>query len=443
MTKRNYVRIISFTLFVLAVVVALAIVNTVNMVRYKNQLELNYQQSLTQLAESLDGVKTNLNKSMYSNSSSELYTVSRELYTECAAAKDAVSSLPVEQTGLGNTYKFLSQAGDYSLYLSDKLKRGEKLTQEEYDNLAKLLKYAEKFSDSAEEMVSLIDGGARITNNQVRSGSSRLNASAISTSSSKGEDSFSDYPTMLYDGPFSDKVINRESVFLTDKKAKTKEECKAAAAKSIGVNESKMVYESDDKGKIPCYTFKCGRYTVSVTKVGGYIKSIIYSGVISNSSITTKNAVNIAEEYLKSLGYDNMKENYYSVSNNICTINFAYTKSNICYYGDLVKVGISMEDGTPVTLEAETYLTNHTERTPFKAKITKAEAQKKISPYLTVKSSKLCVIPKDNGKEVNCYEFLTSSSKTGDDALVYINADTGDEEDIMLLLYSDNGTLVK
>lgn len=443
MTKRNYVRIISFTLFVLAVVVTLAIVNTVNMARYKNQLELSYQQSLTQLAESLDGVKTNLNKSMYSNSANELYTVSRELYTQCAAAKDAVSSLPVEQTGLNNTYKFLSQASDYSLYLSDKLKRGEKLTKEEYDNLAKLLRYSEKFSDSAEEMVSLVEGGAQITNKQVRSTNSNLTVSAISTSFSKGEDAFSDYPTMLYDGPFSDKVINKTSVFLKGKKAKTKEECKSAAAKAIGVNESKMVYESDDKGKIPCYTFKCGRYTVAVTKVGGYIKSIIYSGVISNSSITTKNAVNIAEDYLESLGYENMKENYYSVNNNICTINFAYTKSSICYYGDLAKVGISMEDGTPVTLDAETYLTNHAERKPFKAKISKTEAQNKISQNLTVKSSKLCVIPKNNGKEVNCYEFLTNSSKTGDDALVYINADTGDEEDIMLLLYSDNGTLVK
>jgi hypothetical protein len=70
-------------------------------------------------------------------------------------------------------------------------------------------------------------------------------------------------------------------------------------------------------------------------------------------------------------------------------------------------------------------------------------AQSKISSYLTVESYKRCIIPKENGTEVDCYEFKCKSSDTGEDALVYINSSTGEEEDIMLLLYSDNGTLVK
>ena len=60
-----------------------------------------------------------------------------------------------------------------------------------------------------------------------------------------------------------------------------------------------------------------------------------------------------------------------------------------------------------------------------------------------MKSSKMCVIPKESGKEVQCYEFTCKSNDTGEDTLVYINCDTGDEEDIMILLKSANGTLVK
>ena len=55
----------------------------------------------------------------------------------------------------------------------------------------------------------------------------------------------------------------------------------------------------------------------------------------------------------------------------------------------------------------------------------------------------MCVIPKESGKEVQCYEFTCKSNDTGEDILVYINCDTGDEEDIMILLKSANGTLVK
>lgn len=51
--------------------------------------------------------------------------------------------------------------------------------------------------------------------------------------------------------------------------------------------------------------------------------------------------------------------------------------------------------------------------------------------------------PQGGGREVACIEVLTHSADTGEDALVYLNAATGAEEDILLLLYSDHGTLTK
>jgi hypothetical protein len=39
------------------------------------------------------------------------------------------------------------------------------------------------------------------------------------------------------------------------------------------------------------------------------------------------------------------------------------------------------------------------------------------------------VIPKENGKEANCYEFRCKSSETKEEVLIYINADKGYEED--------------
>jgi germination protein YpeB len=138
-----------------------------------------------------------------------------------------------------------------------------------------------------------------------------------------------------------------------------------------------------------------------------------------------------------------MKQSYYNVSDNICTINCAYAKDDVYYYSDLIKVGVSLSDGKIVSLDTTTYLTNHIEREAFSAKIKITDAQKLISPYLNVKSTKKCVIPKESGKEVQCFEFTCESTDTGEQALVYINAQTGDEEDIMLLLSTDNGTLVK
>ena len=62
---------------------------------------------------------------------------------------------------------------------------------------------------------------------------------------------------------------------------------------------------------------------------------------------------------------------------------------------------------------------------------------------MKINSVKQCVIPKKSGIEVDCYEYRCTGRDTGEDALIYINCDTGNEEDIMLLLNSENGTLVK
>ena len=138
-----------------------------------------------------------------------------------------------------------------------------------------------------------------------------------------------------------------------------------------------------------------------------------------------------------------MESSYYAVSGNVCTINFAYSKDGVTCYSDLIKVGVSMSDGTIVSLEAKGFLTNHEDRDIPDFKVSEKEAEKAVSQYLTIKNTKKCIIPKDNGKEVACWEITVQSSETGEDALIYVNAATGVEEDIMLLLYSDNGTLTK
>ena len=442
MTKRSYIRIVSYIGFMLAVIVISSVMSATNMKAYKTELEVSYQQSLAEFAECLDKVDTDITKSLVSNSKGEVYDLSRDLYAQCSTAKNAMSRLPVSQMELGNAYKFLSQCSDYAQYIGNKIDKNEIITEEEHQNLKNLLGYAQKFSEQAKDMVATVNAGAMITEGEVKS-VNQINISPLSNSFSAGAEIFEDFPTLLYDGPFSDQVLNKASKLVKSGDVKTREECRKIFASAIGTDVNNVSYETDDKSKIPCYTFKCGRYTGLVTKQGGYIKEILYSGKIQNSNITAENACNLAVNALEELGYSNMTVCYYNVENNICTINCAYQKDNVCYYSDLIKVGISMNDGELVSVDSKTYLTNHTNRKPKIAKLSTNQAKKKLSKYLEVKNSKMCVIPKESGKEIQCYEFTCKSKDTGEDTLVYINCDTGEEEDIMIVLKSASGTLVK
>jgi len=442
MTRRSTIRIISYIAFALAVLIAFIIVNTRSMTVYKQRLEVGYQHSLTELSECMDTVNTDLTKSLYSNSPTELLTLSRDLLAQCSAAKNAVSRLPVSQMELGNIYKFLSQAGDYAQYIAAKLERGEPVTEQERSNLAALLKYAGQFADATDEMVQLVAAGASITDGNVKNAAD-VNIGALGNGFSAGAKEFEAFPTLLYDGPFSDSVLNKKSAMLDSEAILSKDECRRLAAEALHVTESKISFEADEQSLLPCFTFKSGRYTVSVTKQGGYIKSILYSGVINSSNISEDNAQSLAKAFLDSLGYRDMAASYYAVVNNVCTVNFAYQAGEMLCYSDLIKVSVSMEDGTVLGMDAATYLTNHTDRPAFSAAVTAKEAESRLAPGLTVNGVKSCTIPREDGTEVQCYEFLCTSADTGEDALLYLNAQTGDEEDIMILLYTDGGTMVK
>ncbi|MGN0521507.1 MAG: PepSY1/2 domain-containing protein [Eubacterium sp.] len=442
MTKRGYIRIFSFSAAIVLVLAGYAVINMNRANNYEARLENSYQQSLNELSESLDSIETNLTKSVYSNSDKMLLEISSDLYSECTQAKDALSRLPVEQMNLGSTYKFISQASDYAAYIAQKIASDKPITAEEHKNLTTLLKYSQQLSDSVDSMVTLCNNGGKITASKVKS-TDNIQINALSTDMTSAEDVFKDYPTLLYDGPFADAVLNREPELLKGEDAESQEDAREIAASALACNISEISYEGDEDGTLPCYVFSFGQRTIGITKNGGYVAYILYGGKITQSSIDEKNAINIAQKYLSKLGYDDMTETYYMTNNNICVINFAYIDDNVTYYSDLIKVGVSMSDGKVLSLEAEGFITNHRDREDFSAKIKEDEAIKNVSSYLNVIGTKKCVIPKDNGTETMCYELHCESSETNEEVLIYINSNTGKEEDIMLLLYSDGGTLTK
>ena len=92
-----------------------------------------------------------------------------------------------------------------------------------------------------------------------------------------------------------------------------------------------------------------------------------------------------------------------------------------------------------IGLDAKSYLKNHRIRSLPQSAFTPEEAISRISPRLTANSARLCVIPQ-NRSEYLCYEI--SASDSSGEFLVYVDAQTGVERELMQVLSRDNGTLV-
>ena len=136
-----------------------------------------------------------------------------------------------------------------------------------------------------------------------------------------------------------------------------------------------------------------------------------------------------------------MKETYYLKQEGIVTINYAYTQDNVVVYPDLIKVKVALDNGEISGVETTGYLNNHEERKIQNIKITQEEAKKTLNKELEIISEGMAIIPTEWKTEILCYEF---KGKVEDkrEFLVYINAENGrEEEDILVINNTPNGTL--
>ena len=251
---------------------------------------------------------------------------------------------------------------------------------------------------------------------------------------------FADYPTMIYDGPFSDHISNRKSVFLKGQRDVTQEQAESVAANFLKIDKSKLSYEGETKGNLPTFNFTTETGYITVTKQGGYVDIYRSSEAVGNTTLSYDDALSEAKKRISSIFNENFTESYYSTTDNVCTINLAYTKDNIVYYSDLIKVSVSLQTGEIMGYCATGYLMSHTERDLKSPRISQATAQQSLSKALKVKSVKTALIPTSGLHEVLTYEFTCEADN--ETLLVYINCETAQEEQMYIVLKSENGVLV-
>ena len=135
-----------------------------------------------------------------------------------------------------------------------------------------------------------------------------------------------------------------------------------------------------------------------------------------------------------------MEPTYYINQNNILTVNFAARQGDVLCYPDLIKVAVALDSGSIVGFEAEGYLMNHARRTLETPAVSEEAARAVLDPELECLSHQLVLIPTSGKYEVLCHEFKCRL-EDGRHYIVYVNAQTGSEEKILILIEDERGTL--
>lgn len=446
LSTRKTVRLVGFTLAVCLMLGGVAYQGFAKADYYRMQLEYNYQRALDDLSDHISNLETALLKGRYAATPPQQQGIAAKLQQESSGAKASLAQLPLSSVPLDELQRFLAQVGDFSSSLASQLARGETLSEEQTRQLSELGEYASSLNFDLKDVQARYDDGQSPLGEAVAAmgnlsdeGESPL--SGLQSGFRDMNEGFTDYPTLIYDGPFSDHILQMTSKMLEGEASVTQQEARSAAAKFLQVPQEALTFQETTEGNLPLYRFTGENLSIAVTQAGGYVDFFLNAREIGEARLSAEDALEAAKHYLSARGMEDMKESYYTTSGNICTINFAWQQDGVTYYSDLIKVAVALDDGEVVGFGASGYLMNHTARELPEEKLSMEEARAVLSPFLTVQSEGRAVIPTAGLHEVSCYEF-SCVSDSGEQLLVYINVETGMEEQILLLLQSDGGTLV-
>ena len=444
--NRFIVRVYSFAIAVMLVGAGFFVSGISERKRLERENAAVYSRAFSELVGYVCSINTALEKMMYVTNPEQIAAISFDLFRQAGFAKSDIGQLPISNIDLDNMQTFLSQSGDYAYNLTQKAIKTNQITDEDRENLNMLYNYSGQL---AQQLVAMQDG----INKSNKSGEvlriiqSDLNSSNVPqlTNFNEVEHIFLDYPTLIYDGPFSSNNIkDAPYIMLENAEEITVGQAKTKAADFLGISESKLKSVGTTESNAASYNFEYGDKFIQVSKNGGYIIDYLANRKITGQLMSDDDALNTAKAFIGKIipnAESVLKETYYITENGMLIINLAAVQDGVILYSDLIKIGVALDDGETLFYEANGYLQNHTVRDLPEIIIAVEEAAHAVSPMLKISSVNMAVIPTESKKEIYCYEFKCENAD-GKEYLVYVNAETGRQESMLVIIDTGMGKLV-
>lgn len=419
-----------------ALVVALSVLafaRTRDLNTANNTLANIYQKAFYETCELTESMAVNLSKLSAAGGSAR-ETLLSDIIRQAQGAQVNLAVLPLGGEVTGATIKYVNQIGDFSETMLRKLAQGGDLSDDDYSTIAQLSETAARLTIGLGELLNRYEAGVVTFSGEL---TSEQDLAPISNPAA-------DYPVLLYDGPFSDGARGDEFKALEGMDMVTGEEATRLLRAYVGEEAVTAIsLDGDSVQDAPCYDFSLTangyNLSASVTKKGGRVLYLLCSDEVANKNLSISDCIQRVQAFLLSRGYGAMEMNYYAEYGNVLTINYAAAENNVVLYPDLVKVQISMDNGAIIGVEAGNYLKNHAPRTIELPALSETDAVARLSPRLSVESVRLCVIPYGLSERL-CYEV--SATGGGNTYLIYVDAMTGEEVEIMQVVQDGVGALV-
>lgn len=384
------------------------------------------RRAMYESAELLGGLQGSLLKLPACGSPAQEQLLLSDIAVQAFGVQENLAALPSDAHDLQGALKFVNQVQDYAAVLTVRLAEGGLITGSDQEQLGSL-------AAVSQELQALLLGSAESLE--------PIRFDLSSPDGTEGQEPSVEYPTLIYDGPFSDGAKS-ETIPAQGGEPFDADMAQEAALEFIGPERIRSIRCIGELFlPVPCFEFEAktdsGTITVCITKTGGQVLYMMTETGNAEEKLTEGECIDRAADFLSLRGYGEIQPTYWSRAEGYLTVNFAAVQEGVLLYPDLVKVEVSMETGEICGIEARNYLTNHVWRALSAPAVPLAQAKASLSPRLSVTGSRLCIIPTDPG-EALAWEFSGDIEGVGS-YLVYIDAMTGYERKILRLVETETG----
>lgn len=402
------------------------------------QLSAQNQRELSDVVAAMADIEVNLQKLMIASGATQSVSLLGETALLAHHVESGLSHLPMRYEGVSDAMKFVGQMGQYTLSLAVQMSDGSMLTSEDERQISQMLEACRALN------AHLVNVGEKLYTQPIEA----LGAIDAENAMSWPEETLTgegmiEYPSLIFDGPFSDARTQGEAKGLTGERV-TRQQAREAAARYAGTTVDQVRDAADSGGQFEAFGFLAqttqGEVSVQVTGVGAHLLWMVPERAQYAQQLTQEECLNRARTYLSEMGFGEMEACFVQQYDGMVVANFAAVQEGVLLYPDQVKIQVDMENGNVVGAECSQYWMNHTQRENLTPAITVQDAEQTLSSRLTVNQKRLCVIPTDSGERL-CWGF--EGTYAGTTYWVYVDAGSGEAVEILQVSQTQTGEIAQ
>ena len=396
-------------------------------------------QSYYELVDGVGSLNNDLMKLMVSASPGTNVALLSRLSAQAQSAAESLAALPGGHGALQGAMGFLNQVGDMSGSLLKKTGSGLPLSQSELEQIDQLAVSCQQIY----QRLSQLDPQEVVRYEDSDFYEAAPEGAALAQALGGSGEQAMEYPSLIYDGPFSDSLKGLGAKGLEGLPVVDEAQARKVAAQVLWMDEASVTAAGSEQGQIEAYLFAGQEQemnvTAAITRQGGKLLWMMADRTVSEAAISLQEAERIAAAAADQWGFGTVRPSWSQSVDGIATVSLIPTVGEAGVYPDMIKVKIALDNGQILGMDATAYWMNHVGRTLPAVAISRTEAADLVSAQLAVENVQLAVIPTDGGGEKLCWEVEATFGSGR--FFVYLDGQTGQEVQIFRVIETEEGML--